>query len=93
LLGLESPTSIEQSVALVAATKQLSSPEEIAEEIIRRASANGELVITIDVHKQIYYVGRSRDGGGRTLAIREPWTVRHLTDAIRDGFQLSLHSL
>jgi len=89
LLGLDSGASIKQSVTLAAAAKNLSSPEEISAEIVRQALANGEIVITIDYEHHVYYVGRSRDGGGRTLALREPWTPNHLASAIRAGFQLS----
>ena len=89
LLGLDSGGLIKKSVALVAAAKQLSSPEEISDEVVRQALANGEIVITIDHEQHRYYLGRSRDGGGRTLALREPWAARHLAEAIRAGFQLS----
>jgi len=91
-LGLKSSAAIQQSVALVAVTKQLSSPEDVAQELLRQASASGEFVVTIDGDQQIFYFGSSRDGGGRTLAIREPWTERRIAEAIKDGFHLSLRS-
>jgi transcriptional regulator with XRE-family HTH domain len=78
--------TIGESVAIIAATKQMAaSPTEIAAEILKRGCDFGELVITIDFDGGVYYFGRSRDGEGRTYGIHEPWTVRELADAIRNG--------
>jgi transcriptional regulator with XRE-family HTH domain len=90
LLGLDSSGPIKQSLGLVAAAKQLTSPEQAAEEILKRASAAGELVLTIDSDRQSYYLGRTRDGGGRTFAIGNPWTASCLAEAIKSGFRFSL---
>jgi len=80
-------TTIGQSIAIVAATKQLgASPAQIAAEILRQGEVNDEVVITIDIDREVYYFGRTRDGGGRTYGIHQPWTLRDLTDAIKNGF-------
>jgi transcriptional regulator with XRE-family HTH domain len=76
-----------ESVAIVAATKRLTAgPTELATEILQKASNYGELVITIDFDRGLYYLGRSRDGDGRMFGIHQPWTVRELADAIRNKF-------
>jgi transcriptional regulator with XRE-family HTH domain len=81
-------TSNQESIAIVAATKRLAAtPEDIADEILQRASEYGEIVITIDVDRRAYYFGQSRDGSGRMYGIHQSWAARELAEALRNGFE------
>lgn len=81
-------TTIGESIAIVASTKQLGAgPAQIAAGILRQGDVHGEAVITIDFEREVYYFGRTRDGGGKTYGIHQPWTLRELTDAIKNRFE------
>jgi transcriptional regulator with XRE-family HTH domain len=81
-------TTFQETVAIVAATKQLAAdPKDVAAEVLRKAAAFGEIVLTINYERCIYYFGHCRTGSGRMFGICEPWAARELADAIRDGFQ------
>jgi len=79
--------AISESVAIVAATKGLTTPAEKATEVLQQADKYEELFLTIDFDQCVYYFGRSRDGSGRTYGIEQPWTVRELAAAIENDFE------
>jgi len=64
--------AISESVAIVAATKGLTTPAEKATEVLQQADKYEELFLTIDFDQCVYYFGRSRDGSGRTYGIEQP---------------------
>ena len=77
--------TIAESLPHAAATKQ--KPSEAAIELLRRASSEGEVFITIDFEQETFYFGVSRDGSGNTYSLDQPWAARELADALRNNFE------